>query len=327
MYDLIIIGAGPAGMTAGIYASRRAMKTLIIGKEPGGQLIWASEIENYPGFMNIKNYELISKMKEQVEALGVEIKTDEVKQIEVREDDKYKAEGLDKYFLLTVGKDVYEAKAVIIAMGLSPRRLAIEGELEFSGKGVSYCANCDGPFFRGKKVAVVGGGNSALDAAEVLSKLCSHVYLIHRSESFKAFDELVNEVKSKENIEIIMNSEIRKISGENKVQSIKVADSKAQEERNIEVDGVFIEVGRIASTDLVGDLVKRDGQSQIIVDEKCRTSHEGIFAAGDVTQGEFKQITIACGQATIAALAAYQYLQMKKGGVVAVMDRGHKNNK
>ena len=313
MYDLIIIGAGPAGFTAGIYAARREMKTMIIAKEPGGQLMWASEIENYPGFKSIKNFELVTKMQEQTTALGVEIKLDEVKEIKKIEDGSFE---------IKTEKEIFKAKTVIIAMGLAPRRLEIPGEKEFNGKGVSYCANCDGPFFKSKTVAVVGGGNAALDAAEVLSKIASKVYLVHRRDEFKGFEAIVDEVKARENIELILNSEIKQISGENKVEKIKVAN-KDGEEKELAVDGVFIEVGRIAHTDLVEDLVDRDEGLQIKVGNNFATKTPGLFAAGDVVSGEFKQITIACGQATVAALAAYQYLQLKSGGEKKpVLDRG-----
>ncbi len=300
MYDTIIIGSGPAGMTAGIYAARREMKALILGKEPGGQLIFASEIENYPGFKSISNFELISKMQEQVKNLGVEIKAEEVKKIE-------KKNGI---FVLRTNKAEFEAKTVILAMGLVPRRLAVPGEEKLTGKGVSYCATCDGPIYRDKTVAVVGGGNSAVDAAEMLSKIASKVYLIHRRDEFRAFEALVNEAKSRPNVEFILNSEIKEIIGDSKLEKIKIFNKKNSQESELAVDGLFIEVGRIASTDIVADLVKLDKQNQIIVDEKCQTSMPGMFAAGDVTPVEFKQITIACGQATIAALAAYQYVQM-----------------
>ncbi len=302
MYDVIIIGLGPAGMTAGIYAVRREMKTLIIGRELGGQLVWASEIENYPGFENIQSFDLINKIKEQTVKAGAEMKEDEIKKIEKREDGT---------FLLYGVRDTFEAKTVIIAMGLAPRRLAAPGEIEFNGRGVSYCANCDGPFYKNKTVAVVGGGNSALDAAEVMSKIASQVYLIHRNDSFKAFDSLVDEVKNRENIEIVLSSDIKSIEGEKKVERIKISNAKTGEEREITLDGVFIEVGRIASTDLVSEFVERNEKNQIIVNLNMETKTPGLFAAGDVTNVEFKQITIAMGQATIAALNAYQYLQTK----------------
>jgi len=310
MYDTIIIGSGPAGMTAGIYAARREMKALIIGKELGGQIIWASEIENYPGFKKIDNYDLIAKIQEQVIALGVEIKTGEVKEVK-----KNKAGN----FIITTGREKHETKTVIIAMGLLPKRLAIPGEEELIGKGVSYCANCDGPFYKGKVVAVVGGGNSALDAAEVMSRIAKKVYLIHRREEFRGFEVLIDEVKAKENVELVLNSEVKEIIGisvgsaQGKLKKVKILNNKTKEESELELDGLFIEIGRIANTDLVADLVKRDKRNQIIVDAKCQTSTEGMFAAGDITPGEFKQITIAMGQATIAALAVYQYLQLKQG--------------
>lgn len=304
MYDLIIIGSGPAGMTAGMYAARREMKVLIIGKEIGGQMVWANEIENYPGFEKISAFELINKFKQQTISFGVEMKDDEVKQIEKTSDGS---------FLLHTNREAFEAKTVIIAMGLSPRRLAVKGEVEFNGRGVSYCANCDGPFFKNKKVAVIGAGNSALDAAEVLSKIASQVYLIQHNDKFKAFDSLIAEVQGRENIEIILNADVESIEGNNKVEKITISDVNTKVKREIELDGVFIEVGRIASTDLVGEFVDRNEKHQIIVNSKTETKTPGMFAAGDVTDCEFKQISIAIGQATIAALEAYQYLQLKSG--------------
>jgi len=303
MYDLIIIGSGPAGMTSGIFAARREMKTLIIGKELGGQLVWANEIENYPGFEMIKSFELINRIKDQTVKAGVEFKDDEVKRIEKTANGQFK---------LYTSRDTYEAKTVIVAMGLSPRRLAAPGEIEFSGKGVSYCANCDGPFYKGKNVAIIGGGNSALDAAEFMSKIAKQVYLIHRNDNLKAFDTLVDEVKSRENIEILLNTEIKNIYGSSKVEKMLLINNKDNQEREIALDGIFIEVGRIASTDLVNDFVDRNDKNQIIINSKTETRTPGMFAAGDVTDCEFKQIPIAMGQATIAALSAYQYLQMLK---------------
>ncbi|MFA7377521.1 MAG: FAD-dependent oxidoreductase [Patescibacteria group bacterium] len=304
MYDLIIIGSGPAGMTAGMYAVRREMKTLIIGKELGGQLVWASEIENYPGFESIKSFELISRIKNQAQKIGVEFKDAEVKKIE--------RDLNDGSFRVFTTRDEYRAKTIIVTMGLAPRRLAVPGEIELSGRGVSYCANCDGPFYRDRKVAIIGGGNSALDAAEYMSKVASEVYLVHRSESFRAFDILVSEVMKKKNINIYTNTEVRHIVGEDKVEKIIIFDKSENKEREIAVDGVFIEIGRIASTDLLADFVERDEKAQIIAKANMETKTPGIFAAGDVVSCEFKQITIAMGQATIAALSAYQYIQMNE---------------
>ncbi len=302
MYDLIIIGSGPAGMTAGMYAARREMKTLIIGSEIGGQLVWASEIESFPGFKLINSFELIDKMKDQAISSGAELKIDSVKKIERLETGN---------FQIFTNREVYDTQAVIIATGLSPRRLIVPGEIEYGGKGVSYCANCDGPFFKNKVVSVIGGGNSALDAAETLSKIASKVYLVNRTDKLKAFESLIVEVETRQNIEIILNAGVKEILGDGKVEKLKIINFQDNSEREIAVDGIFVEVGRIASTDLVGDFVDRNDKAQIIVNEKCETRTPGLYAAGDVTSCEIKQITVAVGQATIATLNAYQYLRAR----------------
>lgn len=298
-YDVVIIGTGPAGFTAAIYAARREMKTLLVGREMGGQVQWASEIENYPGFKNISNTEFISRLQEQVARLGVAIRTDEIKEI-ARDGET---------FVLHTSRDSVRARTVIVAMGLSPRRLAIPGEREFQGRGVSYCANCDGPLYRNKSVAVIGGGNAALDAAEVLSKIGREVHLIHRSPDFRAFEALVAEVKARPNIHCYLQTQLKEIRGEGRVTGVVAAGPEG--ESLIAVDGVFVEIGRIAATDLVATLADRNERQEIVVDEKCRTRTAGFFAAGDVTNSPYKQITVACGQGTIAALAAYEYLQLK----------------
>lgn len=302
MYDLIIIGLGPAALTAGIYASRREMNVLIVGKEIGGQLIWADIIENYPGTIDIKSFELISNMKKQAEKSGARIVIDEIK--EVKKDK-------NNLFVLKSNKNTYKAKSVIISTGLSPRRLEIPGEIEFNGKGVSYCANCDGPFFKNKTVAVIGGGNSAFDAAEVLSKIANKVYLIHHKKSFTAFEALQKEVLYRNNIEIITDSKVTKINGNNRINSIDVNNLANNSKKSYRIDGLFIEIGRIASTDIFSDLVDRNMKDQIIIDNKGKTKTKGLYAAGDVTNCEVKQITVATGQATIAALDAYQYINKK----------------
>lgn len=302
MYDVIIIGSGPAGLTAGIYSTRREMKTLIIGRELGGQLIWASGIENYPGFEQISSFELIEKISTQATKLGAEIKNTEVLEIKREADD---------LFTVKTTSEVFRSKTIIIAMGLSPRRLSVPGEKELNGRGVSYCANCDGPLYRGKVVAVIGAGNAALDAAEILSKIATKVYLINRGRDFKAFDVLVKEVEARENIEILLDMETKEIIGENKVEKINLANRLSGEIQEIGIDGVFIEIGRVAATDILADLVDRNEKQQIIINNHTETKTPGIFAAGDVTNTEIKQITVAVGQGTIAALNAYQYLQLK----------------
>ena len=310
MYDIIIIGAGPAGFTAGIYAARRAMKTLIISKDEGGQLAWASDIENYPGFEKIDSFDLVRKMSEHVKNLSVPIISAEVKKIEKKDDGSFS--------VYTVTEE-YQAQTVVLCMGLAPRRLEIKGEKEYSGKGVSYCANCDGPLYKNKVIAVVGGGNSALDAAEYLAKIAQKVYLIHRTNEFKAFESLIEKVRQDEKIEILLEREIKGILGDGKVEKIIVKGGETESE--LAVDGVFIEVGRVAHTDLAEGLADRNERKEILADELCRTKTAGLFAAGDVTQVAFKQITIACGQATIAALAAYQYIQAQSGESGIISDR------
>lgn len=301
MYDLIIIGAGPAGFSASIYATRREMKTLIVSKDVGGQIIWATDIENYPGFKNINNFELITRFKEHSLSFGAKLIEKEV--IEITKED-------DSVFLIKTKDESIKTKTIILALGLIPKQLKVPGENEFNGKGVSYCANCDGPFYRDKVVTVVGGGNSAFDAAELMSKIAKKVYLLNRTDSYKAFDSLVNKVKNINNIEIINNSETKEIIGETKVSSIKYLYNK-KENKIINTDGIFIEIGRKANTKLVDNFVDKDDYEQILVDHNFMTKTPGLFAAGDVVSGSFKQIPIASGQGVVAALAAYQYLQEK----------------
>lgn len=302
MYDTIIIGSGPAGLTAAIYATRRELKTLVIGRDLGGQLIWAGDIENYPGFININNFDLIMKFKDQVIKAGVEINNSEVNKIEKQ---------ADNTFRILTNKEEFMAKTIIITIGLSPRRLAVPGEIELNGKGVSYCANCDGPLYRNKEVAVIGAGNSAFDAAEILSKIAKKVYLLSHSDKFKAFDSLIEEVRSRSNVEIIVNANIKEIIGKDRVEKVIISDKETLKTKEISINGIFIEIGRIAATDLVADLVDRDKNMQIVANNRGETKTAGVFAAGDVTNiSEFKQISIATGQATVAALAAYQYLQI-----------------
>ncbi|MEM5869651.1 MAG: thioredoxin-disulfide reductase [Candidatus Aenigmatarchaeota archaeon] len=304
-YDVIIIGGGPAGLTAGIYSARRKLKTLIITMTVGGQVLLSKTVCNYPGFLNVSGINLVNRMKKQAERAGAEIILDEVKQILPQE----------KEFLVKTETKEFLARALILAFGKKPRSLNVPGEKELIGKGVSYCATCDAPLFKNKNVAIVGGGNSALDAALLLSKFASKVFLIHRREEFRGFEAFVEEVKKKKNVELLMSSILTEIKGEQKVSSIVVKNLKTGETKEIAVDGVFIEIGYDVDPSLVKGLVKLDEYNQIVVDSNCRTFYPdsekirpGIFAAGDATNVIFKQIVVAAGEGAKAALAAYNYL-------------------
>lgn len=314
-YDVIIIGGGPAGLTAGIYAGRRALATLLITIDVGGQTATTPHIENYPGFAEVTGKDLSAKMLEQAKKFGAEILlSTEVKEI--------KKEG-DSYIVKANGER-YSAQAIILAFGKTPRQLEAKGGEKYQGKGISYCANCDGPLFKGKTVAVVGGGNSALDAALFMAKIAKKVYLIHRRDQFRGDEVLAEAVKADKNIELVLDSTVTEILGNEVVDKMKVKNVKTNEIREIELEGIFVEVGFEVKADFIKKLVKVDERDQIVVDIDCRTSSEGIFAAGDLTQIPYKQIVIAAGQGAIAALSAYDYIQRKHGRPTARVDWGIK---
>ena len=310
MLDVIIIGAGPAGLTSAIFASRRGLKIMLISKEFGGQVITTPRIENYPGFKEITGVELMNRMKEQVENLNVNIVYEEVKEIIEREGS----------FIINTEKSEYKGKAVILALGKSPRRLNVPGEEEFDGKGISYCVTCDGPLFKDETVAVVGGGNAALDAALYMSEIAKKIYLIHRRAKLRGFEYLVKKVKSRKNVELVLNSVVKEFKGDDVLHSMVVENVDTKEKRTLDVSGVFIEIGSEVKTEFVKELVKLDEKGHIIINNKCETFypnseiiHPGIFAAGDVTNTPFKQIVVATGQGAIAALQAYNYIKELEG--------------
>jgi len=306
MYDVIIIGAGPAGLTAAIYTSRRNLKTIVLTKDLGGQVIKTPYIENYPGFKKIEGFKLIKNMEEQVKDLGVEIKYEEVVKIIPKE----------KTFVVETRERKYESRTVILAFGKTPRSLNVPGEKEFSGKGISYCATCDAPLFRDKIVAVIGGGNSALDATLLLSSLAKKVYLVHRRDEFRAFESLVEEAKRKKNVEFVLSHVVEEFKGDDILRSMILKNVKTGERKEIKVDGVFIEIGSEVKTDFIKGLVKLDKNNHIIVNNNCETSRPGIFAAGDVTNTPFKQIVVAAGEGAKAGLNAYNYLHGIKAEII-----------
>jgi len=306
-FDVIIVGAGPAGMAAGIFASRRAMKTLIISPNIGGQMLYANYIENYPGFKKIKATELVKKFEEHVKSCGVSITKETV--VHIKEE--------REYFIIETDTTKYKTKAVILAFGKSPRRLGVPGEREYTGKGVSYCATCDAPLFKNVPVAVIGGGNSAFEAAHILSKFASHVYLIHRSKEFRAFQTLIEKVRKK--VHFILDSEVEEIKGDKFVNSIVIKDKNGNK-KELKVRGVFVEIGSEVKTDLIEHLVKIDENGQVVVNERNETFYPnsnkirpGIFAAGDLTNTPFKQIITSAAEGCRAALQAYNYIYKLKG--------------
>lgn len=306
MYDIIIVGGGPAGLTAAIYALRARRSVLLVEKMViGGQVTQTDNIENYPGFESISGPELSMKMYEQAEKLGLKTVYSDVKSMSLEGDVK-KVETFDGAF---------ESKAVILAMGAVARSLDIDSEREFRGKGVSYCATCDGNFYKNKVVAVVGGGNSSVGEALYLSNLASKVYLIHRREEFRAEKvvmQKVNEIaETTGKIEIITNTVVKDIEGNGKVESIILTNLAEKTEKEIPVDGIFVAIGRKPDTALLEGVVELDPSGYIITNEEMYTNVKGVFAAGDVRKKGLKQIVTACSDGAIAATEAVEYINKK----------------
>lgn len=298
IYDTIILGGGAAGFSASIYTARYNLKTLVIAKEIGGTTNLAHEIENWPGFIG-SGIELMNNFKEHSEKLGVEIVQTEIVSIEKE----------DNLFIIKDSSKSYVGKTIIITLGSEHRKLNIPGEEEFLGKGVSYCATCDGTFFRNKEVMVIGGANSAASAALYLSTMAKKVYISYRKEKMRCEPISLEKLKKRENVEFIYNSIPLKILGDSKTNKIKLSMVKSNEENEIEIDGVFIEIGSTPLTKLVEELgIKINLEGYIEVDREMRTSLGGVFAAGDITNNVFKQVVTAAGDGAIAAKSAYEYL-------------------
>lgn len=295
MYDIIIIGCGPAGMTAGIYAARANRKVLIIEKETiGGQISSSPLVENYPGYKEISGSELANNMFEQVTALGVNVELDEVKKIEYGKIKK----------VITLDNE-YEAKAVIIATGSRYKLLGLKNEENLIGNGIHFCVSCDGAFFKDKTVAVIGGGNSAVINAITLSDICKKVYVIQIIDKLTAESTLVEKLKEKENVEIILNAKVTELIGEDNLQAIKV---KALDDvKEIRLDGMFISIGLTPQSDFVKELLPINKYGYI-ESNNCVTEKDGIFVAGDCRDKQIRQLTVATSDGTTAALNAIEYL-------------------
>jgi thioredoxin reductase (NADPH) len=306
-YDVIIIGGGPAGLTAGIYASRSKLKTLLIEKMGcGGQSAITDWIENYPGFPEgINGFELSSKFEEQARKFGLEITSDEVTDIEICKDKPLKT--------VKTASSSYNTMSVIVSSGANHKKLDVPGENEFLGKGVSYCATCDGPFFRDKEVCVVGGGNSAVQEAVYLTRFAKKVTLIHRRDRLRAAKILQERAKDNPKVELLLNTVIEKIGGKDKVENITVKNVSTNDASILNTAALFIFVGLVPNTGFLKDIVRLNEKGYIITDLEMKTSREGIFACGDVREKALRQVATAAGDGATSAYSAQEYVEELKG--------------
>ena len=299
MTDIIIVGAGTAGLTAAIYALRAGKSVLLFeGVAVGGQIVNTPDIENYPGIAHTSGFEFANGLLEQAKSFGAELKYEAVKELI--------DEGAVKR--VKTGSGEYEAKAVILATGAKNRPLGLEREQELVGRGISYCATCDGMFYRGKDVAVAGGGNTALEDAQFLSNYCSKVYLIHRRDAFRGDEKNVAMLKEKTNVEFVLNANVTAVTGEQKVEGVEVTDKFSGEKRLLAVAGLFIAVGQMPANEAFSRIVTLDETGYIAAGEDCETGAAGIFTAGDCRTKEVRQLTTAAADGAVAGLAACKYI-------------------
>lgn len=300
IYDLVIIGAGPAGITAAVYAARKKMDSLVITKDIGGQASLSGDIQNYTGYQFITGPELAIKFEEHMRKFNFDIKENE----EVKELISEKGA-----FLVKTDKDNYQAKTVIVASGKRSRELGVTGERKFRNKGLTYCATCDGPLFTERDVAVIGGGNSALDAVLQLTKIANKIYVINITDNFTGDGIMQEKIRADNKVSIFNNSRVKEIMGDSFVQAIKIEEDK--EEKVLDVQGIFVEIGLIPNSDFAPSLEKNE-RKEIIVNQQNKTNIPGIFAAGDVTNVPEKQIIIAAGEGAKAVLSTFRYLSIRK---------------
>lgn len=300
MYDMLIIGSGPAGMGAAIYGVRAGLSLAVLDRSPisGGQVLTTYEIDNYLGLPQISGGEISQKFREHADSLGVNFVTANVTSIEDKKDCK----------IVHTEEGDYEAKTLLLATGATHAMLGVKGEMQLAEMGVSYCATCDGAFFRKRTVAVVGGGDVAVEDAIFLAGLCSKVYLIHRRDSLRAADSLQKKLMSMENVEILWNCEVKEIQGEDMVEKILVYHNQDDSQSELEVNGVFIAVGIHPNTELYQGLVEMDEQGYVLADESCKTTVDGIYAAGDIRKKALRQIITAVADGANAVTSAQNYL-------------------
>lgn len=299
MYDVLIVGAGTAGMTAGIYVQRAGKKALVLDEKGyGGQIVNTATVENYPGFVNISGTEFTERIHEQAVELGVDFKVEKVKN----------AKKKGEVFVVSTGDSQYEVKSVIIATGVKNRELGIPGEEKFKGSGVSFCATCDGNFFKGRDIAIIGGGNTALEDAEVMSGIANKVYLVHRREEFRGDKLTVKRLSVKDNVEFVLNSKPVEITGGFAVDGLKVENTEDGSPKTLKVDGIFVAVGQTPDNKAFEGLVKLDSAGYVDAGEDCVTSAEGIFVAGDCRTKKVRQLTTAASDGSVAAAGAVEYI-------------------
>lgn len=300
MYDMIIVGAGTAGMTAAVYG-RRAGRTVLLLEEKvhGGQIISAASVENYPGIPEISGYDLAENLYRQARSLGAEFRYEKAEKIQDRGQEK----------MIVTGRYHYSARTVILATGAKNRRLGVEREEELTGKGVSYCATCDGAFYRGKDVAVVGGGNTALEDAVFLSGFCRKVYVIHRRKDFRGEARLKETLQKKENVRFVLDSQVVSLEGEDRLSAVTVRRNDTKETYRLAVEGLFIAVGQVPDNQAFLEQAALDDYGYIEAGEDCRTKTPGIFAAGDCRTKGVRQLATAAADGAAAALAACAYLE------------------
>lgn len=304
MYDVIIVGGGPAGLTAGIYACRAGLKTLLIERMmPGGQIGLTSTIENYPGFERIDGVDLAIKMHNHAQSAGCEFDFAEVVSFDF--------DGKEK--IVNTHNTSYKTKAIILSLGASAKQLEVENEKKFVGRGLSYCATCDGTLYKNKVVAVVGGGNTSLEDCIYLSGLAKTVYLIHRRDTFRGDDTLVKALdataNSNKNIKYLLNSKVTGLVGQDHLQSLQVEDIASGKTQTIDIDGLFVAIGRKPDTEILAGKINLDKNGYVITDEKMKTNLDGVFACGDIRVKSLRQIVTACSDGAIAAISAFEYIR------------------
>jgi len=307
-FDVLIIGAGAAGLTAAIYTRRKELTAGIVSVDIGGQNLLTEQEENYPGFTGKSGPKLMETFFSQAVKFGAEYIPGKANKVEKTK---------DGFKLTLTNGEQYESQVMILAHGKIPKNLGISGEEKFIGRGISMCATCDAPVYRKKNVAVIGGGNSALETAELLTKFATKIYLIHRRDTFRGDEITQKKVKAAKNVEILFNHVPVEVKGKSKLESLVVEDANTKRRKELKVDGIFVEIGHILDTEFVKHLVDRNELNEIKVNRNMETKTPGLFAAGDVTDGPFKQTVTAAGDGAVAGLSAYNYL-MKKQGKAAI---------